>query len=57
MHTGRNEHCHCGSGKKFKHCCLQKDPGLTIKTRLMIGIVVTIMLVSLVMVISSVRSF
>jgi len=22
---GRNGLCHCGSGKKYKHCCLQKD--------------------------------
>ena len=22
---GRNELCHCGSGKKYKHCCLAKD--------------------------------
>ena len=22
---GRNEPCHCGSGKKYKHCCLDKD--------------------------------
>ena len=22
---GRNEHCHCGSGKKYKKCCLAKD--------------------------------
>jgi hypothetical protein len=22
---GRNEHCPCGSGKKFKHCCLPKE--------------------------------
>jgi len=22
---GRNEPCHCGSGKKYKHCCLSKD--------------------------------
>src|SRR5262249_38339551 len=22
---GRNDPCHCGSGKKYKHCCLQKD--------------------------------
>jgi len=21
---GRNMHCPCGSGKKFKHCCLEK---------------------------------
>jgi hypothetical protein len=24
-HPGRNEPCHCGSGKKYKHCCLEKD--------------------------------
>lgn len=22
---GRNEPCHCGSGKKYKECCLEKD--------------------------------
>jgi hypothetical protein len=22
---GRNDPCHCGSGKKYKQCCLQKD--------------------------------
>lgn len=22
---GRNEPCYCGSGKKYKHCCLAKD--------------------------------
>ena len=24
-HPGRNELCHCGSGRKYKHCCLAKD--------------------------------
>jgi SEC-C motif len=23
--TGRNGPCHCGSGKKYKRCCLEKD--------------------------------
>jgi hypothetical protein len=22
---GRNQLCHCGSGRKYKHCCLAKD--------------------------------
>jgi hypothetical protein len=22
---GRNEPCYCGSGRKYKHCCLEKD--------------------------------
>lgn len=25
MAIGRNEKCPCGSGKKYKHCCLQRD--------------------------------
>jgi hypothetical protein len=23
--TGRNDPCHCGSGNKYKRCCLEKD--------------------------------
>jgi len=25
--TGRNDPCPCGSGKKYKHCCLNKQKG------------------------------
>jgi uncharacterized protein YecA (UPF0149 family) len=25
--VGRNDPCPCGSGKKYKHCCLKKDQG------------------------------
>lgn len=25
MKIGRNDQCHCGSGKKYKKCCLNKD--------------------------------
>ena len=25
VRPGRNDPCHCGSGKKYKKCCLQKD--------------------------------
>ena len=24
---GRNDPCHCGSGRKYKKCCLEKDAG------------------------------
>ena len=24
---GRNEPCHCGSGRKYKKCCLETDAG------------------------------
>jgi hypothetical protein len=25
VRPGRNEPCRCGSGRKYKHCCLAKD--------------------------------
>lgn len=25
MKTGRNDPCHCGSGEKYKKCCIHKD--------------------------------
>ena len=25
IRVGRNDPCHCGSGKKYKHCCIDKD--------------------------------
>ena len=25
MKIGRNDQCPCGSGKKYKHCCLLKE--------------------------------
>lgn len=25
VRPGRNEPCHCGSGRKYKQCCLDKD--------------------------------
>lgn len=27
--VGRNEQCPCGSGKKYKKCCLEKDRAAT----------------------------
>lgn len=30
---GRNEPCHCGSGRKYKHCCLAKDEALAAAAR------------------------
>jgi hypothetical protein len=30
---GRNEPCHCGSGTKYKHCCLSKDEAADQKAR------------------------
>jgi hypothetical protein len=30
---GRNEPCHCGSGRKYKQCCLAKDEAAAAKAR------------------------
>ena len=30
---GRNEPCHCGSGRKYKQCCLAKDEAAATKAR------------------------
>lgn len=34
MSLGRNQPCHCGSGKKYKHCHLDSDQELASKRRL-----------------------
>ena len=31
--TGRNDPCHCGSGQKYKRCCLDKDVAAERATR------------------------
>jgi uncharacterized protein YecA (UPF0149 family) len=31
IRTGRNEPCICGSGKKFKRCCLDKTKKIYVK--------------------------
>jgi hypothetical protein len=30
---GRNDPCHCGSGRKYKQCCLAKDEAADAKSR------------------------
>jgi hypothetical protein len=32
-HLGRNDPCHCGSGRKYKQCCLDKDEAAERTTR------------------------
>ncbi len=32
-HLGRNDPCHCGSGRKYKHCCLRKDEAVEREAR------------------------
>lgn len=41
---GRNEPCHCGSGKKFKHCCLHARPKTSVGNRLFYGAIALVLL-------------
>lgn len=36
---GRNDPCPCGSGRKYKHCCIDRDRGLGTRTRILMLIV------------------
>lgn len=36
--TGRNDKCHCGSGKKFKQCCEAKAQGRGASPMLLIAL-------------------
>lgn len=33
--VGRNDPCPCGSGKKYKKCCMNKDLGIGIKSKIL----------------------
>jgi hypothetical protein len=46
-HVGRNDLCHCGSGKKFKHCHGAKATSLTTRQRLALGLIVTLAIAGL----------
>ena len=38
MKVGRNDPCPCGSGRKYKHCCLEKERGgIPLTQRLMLA--------------------
>lgn len=57
MQTGRNAPCPCGSGRKFKHCCLEKGPAMSMQYKLMLGFGGIILLVCIVLLFSSIRNF
>lgn len=40
----RNDLCHCGSGKKYKNCCIDKDPSTLTSKFGIAGLVLAIIL-------------
>lgn len=41
---GRNEPCPCGSGLKFKHCCLNRPDRASMYMRILMGIAILVLL-------------
>lgn len=35
----RNDTCHCGSGKKYKNCCLKKDESGASSKLVLVGVI------------------
>lgn len=56
MKTGRNDPCPCGSNKKYKNCCLDKQAATSITQKLMLAIIILVVAVSLVLFIVSIRN-
>ncbi len=53
---GRNASCPCGSGKKYKNCCLEKKSGTPVSQKLLIILLALMGLGGLAAVVSAIRS-
>ncbi len=51
---GRNELCHCGSGKKYKHCCALKTGKTPLGTRIMVALVGLMLLIGAIVALRSI---
>jgi hypothetical protein len=56
MKIGRNAPCPCGSGRKYKHCCLEKQQGMSVYQKLLIGFIALICVGGLIQVFASFRA-
>lgn len=54
MVQGRNELCHCGSGKKYKHCCALKADRTPWGTRIVVSVVALMLLIGAIVMLRSV---
>lgn len=57
MTVGRNEACPCGSGRKYKNCCLDKKAKISVYYKLILAFGGVILLVCLVLVVKSIRDY
>jgi len=57
MNTGRNSPCPCGSGKKYKHCCLNKGRKPSFRTGLLLATGSVILVICIILLVSSIRNY
>ena len=57
MHTGRNDPCPCGSGRKYKRCCLNRQADTPMPYKVLIGLGGVVVVVCIVLLVSSIRNF
>jgi hypothetical protein len=55
--VGRNDPCPCGSGLKYKRCCLLKSQQLSWKSRVAIVVISAILLIGAIVTLSSLGEF
>lgn len=41
---GRNDPCPCGSGRKYKHCCLNRPDTASLRTQLLMLLAIAVLL-------------
>jgi hypothetical protein len=56
MKTGRNAPCPCGSGKKYKNCCLSKEAETPWQQKLLMVVLVLILIGGVLAIFASIRS-
>jgi hypothetical protein len=54
MVQSRNEPCHCGSGKKYKHCCALKADKTPVGTRIVVSLVALMLLIGAIVMLRSI---
>jgi hypothetical protein len=57
MKAGRNDPCPCGSGKKYKHCCVNKSASVPILQKLLIASVLLVLAGGIVLVGQSILNY
>ena len=55
MKTGRNDPCPCGSGRKYKHCCLNRRDAMPLSQKLLAALIGLVLLTGVIIGIGVIR--